>query len=310
MKITRHTSKAYKVNLGPDNYSILIDGVSVQTSTLTTMKCKGGMRDCFVCPPGYVWLSADYSSQEMVLMANFSNEPNLINPLLQGEDIHKYVGTKMFGHYDKSHRTIAKTINFASNYGASGYTIGKRLGKTTEEGQALLDKYNSTMSKLYAWKQEMIKEGRRKGIVYTYFGRPRAVWQYYQSSDPSKHSFGDRTCMNSPVQGTGGDIIRLDYVKYTTFIDPSSPHYDKEFAEKTKHALTVHDEINIFVHPDYVPKAFDKLKEIMEMQYPNWKVPLKVSPSVGVDWGHQIEARGFTKEGELIPDCDEDLSLL
>ena len=166
------------------------------------------------------------------------------------------------------------------------------------------------MSKLYAWKQEMIKEGRRKGIVYTYFGRPRAVWMYYQSSDRSKHAFGDRTCMNSPVQGTGGDIIRLDYIKYQSSIDPKSKTYDKGFAENTLHALTVHDEINLFVKPEYVPQAFKKLRSIMELSFPNWKVPLKVSPSVGMDWGHQIECLGFTEDGTMIPDCEEDISLL
>lgn len=683
----------YFLDLGDDVYSVTTDIGQVQVRCLCQIKTKGGMRDCFICPPGYVWVSADYSSQEMVLMANFSNEKNLIEPLLAGEDIHKFVGTKMFGHYDKSHRTVAKTINFAcptdeclvhteyglirpskltgkvlnqyaescglirnqafqgeairvqydngcvesyhvdhkvqvitkegrvwkkvseltkedevlycpdlirselgewveyesdylkhrkstktydfcsepfaylmglylgdgcitgteksmtmtwvvnrdceslfldscrrlslnvkmsreseswrvyslnnnafikavrshfgakkdkhladkalqewshneakyfiaglidsdgdasannvcfvntnltlinsvaplinacgipthlseckssvpfwrlwladtsqipiqtsyrrgpkckwscerftshiitdeavskikgdryitshydnvirgkspiyptdfdireaqgtlnvlttkpmkiepigeqtcycievegheyltavvshnSNYGASGYTIGKRLGKTTEEGQALLDRYNATMASLYRWKQEMIREGRRKGLVFTYFGRPRAVWMYYQSSDSSKHAFADRTCMNSPVQGTGGDIIRLDYIKYQSMIDPRSPKYDKEFDEKTRHALTVHDEINLFVKPEYVPQAFQKLKDIMEMKFPNWKVPLKVSPSVGVDWGHQIELLGFDENGVPIPDCDEDISLL
>lgn len=249
-------------------------------------------------------------SEEMVLMANFSNEPNLIEPLLRGEDIHKYVGTQMFGHYDPAHRTIAKIINFASNYGASGYTIGKRLGKSEQEGQALLDRYNNTMAHLTKWKREMEKEGRRKGIVYTFFGRPRAVWMYYQSSKRADHAFGDRTCTNSCVQGTGGDIIRIDHIKYWGLVDPHSPTYDKEFAENTKYAITVHDEINLFVKPSYLQKGIQKLQSIMNMKFPSWKVPLTVSPSVGTDWGHQIEIKGFTEDGKIIPDTEEDLSLL
>lgn len=249
-------------------------------------------------------------SEEMVLMANFSNEPNLIQPLLEGKDIHKHVGTQMFGHYDPAHRTVAKIINFASNYGATGYTIGKRLGKSTEEGQMLLDRYNATLSALTRWKREMEKEGRRKGVVFTYFGRPRAVWMYYQSSSSKDRAFGDRTSVNTVVQGTGGDIIRIDHIKYWSLVDPRSSSYDKEFAENTKYAITVHDEINLFVKPFYVQKAVEKLRSLMEMQFPNWKVPLKVSPSVGVDWGHQIEIKGFTEDGTIIPDCEEDLSLL
>lgn len=249
-------------------------------------------------------------SEEMVLMANFSNEINLINPLLEGKDIHKHVATQMFGHYDPTHRTIAKIINFASNYGASGYTIGKRLGKSAEEGQELLNKYNNTLAALTRWKREMEKEGRHKGVVFTYFGRPRAVWMYYQSSKRSDQAFGDRTSVNTVVQGTGGDIIRIDHIKFWGMVDPDSKTYDKEFAENVKYAITVHDEINLFVRPEYIQQAFKKLKGLMEMQFPNWKVPLTVSPSVGTDWGHQIELKGFAEDGTPIPDCDENLELL
>ena len=93
-------------------------------------------------------------------------------------------------------------------------------------------------------------------------------------------------------------------------IDPESKTYNKEFAENVKYAITVHDEINLFVKPHYLREAFKILKGLMEMKYPNWKVPLTVSPSMGTDWGHQIELRGFKDDGEPIPDCDEDLTLL
>lgn len=298
------------LDLGEGNYTVTGPTCEIQIRTLMTGKAKGGMRDCFSCPEGYVWLSADYSSQEMVLMANFSNEINLITPLLEGKDIHKHVATQMFGHYDPSHRTIAKIINFASNYGASGYTIGKRLGKSAEEGQELLNKYNNTLSALTRWKREMEKEGRRKGVVFTYFGRPRAVWMYYNSSNRGDIAFGDRTSVNTVVQGSGGDIIRIDHIKFWGMVDPNSKTYDKEFAENIKYAITVHDEINLFVKPEYIQQAFIKLKGLMEMKFPNWKVPLTVTPSIGVDWGHQIELKGFSDSGEPIPDCTEDLMLL
>lgn len=111
-------------------------------------------------------------------------------------------------------------------------------------------------------------------------------------------------------KNTGGDIIRIDHIKLWGLYDPNSKTYDEEFAENTKYAITVHDEINLFVKPHYIQQAIEKLRGLMEMQFPNWRVPLKVSPSVGVDWGHQIEVKGFDENGVIIPDCQEDLSLL
>lgn len=300
----------YQLDCGDDCYSVKTSLGDVQIRTLSVVKCKGGMRDCFIPPEGYVWISCDYSSEEVVMLANLSKEPVLLEPLKQGLDIHKFVATKMFGHYDPSHRTVAKTITFAANYGGTGYTIAKRLGLPQKEGEALLDKYNKTLKKATAWKEASIREGRRKGLVFTYFGRPRAVWMYYASSDKGMHGFADRTCMNSPIQGAGGDIIRMDYIKFSELYDPRSPHYNKEFAENTKHALTVHDEANFFVKPEYLKKALEVVQGVMNIKMPNWEVGLKVSPSVGLTWGTNFDIKGFDENGVVVPDVEVDLSLL
>jgi len=308
--------KPYYIDLaledGTPAYSVTTSIGDVQVRCLTKLKCKGGMRDAFICPEGYLWLSADYSSEEMVLSANFSKEPNLIQPLLDGADIHKYVALKMFGTYDKTKRTAAKGLNFACAYGAGPASIAENLGVSLQEGKSLLERYNNTLAKLTAWKKAQIANARRKGIVFSYFGRPRTLYKYYQASDTGLHAFADRCSLNTPIQGSGADIIRMDHVKYYKMHDdPTSPLYDKEFAENTLYAVTVHDEINLFVKPEYMAKGFTKLKEIMEMTQPNWAVPLKVSPSIGVSWGKQIELLGFDDNGVPIPDIDpEDMSLL
>lgn len=300
----------FYVDLGEDIYSIKSHGNDVQTRVLLKMKCKGGIRDAFVCPPGYVWISQDYSAEEVVLLANLSGEPNLLNPIKEGKDIHKYVATKMFGHYDPTHRTISKTITFCSNYGGSGATIARRLGVSIAQGEAYLDRYNKTMSKAYAWKQHIIKEGRHKGFVFTFFGRPRAVYQYFSSSKPGMRGYAERTCMNSPIQGAGGDIIRIDHIRYWDLVDPNSPKYNKEFADNTMYINTVHDEINLYVKEDYAHQASDILYKIMYQNYKQWQVPITTSPSVGSSWGTQIEIKGWTDANKPIPDCEEDLSLL
>lgn len=304
------TEQGYLLDLGEDIYSVKSGGHDVQIRSLMKMKCKGGIRDAFICPPGYVWISQDYSAEEVVLLANLSGEPNLLNPIKEGKDIHKYVAIQMFGHYEPTHRTISKTITFCSNYGGSGATIARRLGVSKEQGDMYLERYNKTMSKAYAWKQQMIKEGRRKGFVFTFFGRPRAVYQFYNSSKPGMKGYADRTCMNSPIQGGGGDIIRIDHIRYWECIDPKSPKYDKEFAENTMYINTVHDEINLYVKECYIRQASDKLYQLMYQKYSQWQVPIKTSPSVGTSWGNQIEFSGWTEDNKIIPDCEEDLSLL
>lgn len=238
-------------------------------------------------------------AEEVRVLAILSNEHVLIDPILNGEDIHKFVATKMFGHYDPAHRTIAKTITFAANYGGSGYTIAKRLGISQQEGEELLDRYNKTLVNATRWKEEMMKEARRKGIVFTYFGRPRCVWQYYNSSDKSKHGFADRTAINSPIQGFGGDLIRIDHIKlWQKFLD------DKEFADNVKYACTVHDEINLFVKPHYLKKAMDTLNSIMNFQPSAFPIPISITPSVGFGWGDQIEASVNDNNQISIPEYD------
>lgn len=172
-----------------------------EEGSIKKMKCKGGLREAFTAPEGYVILSADFASQEMALMANFSQEPNLINPLLEGKDIHNYIAKQMFGFEDPAHRTKVKVLNFAVNYGAGAYTISRRLGISVDEAEQLLSRYNATLSKLTAWKKEMILQGKKRGMIFTYFGRPRLVYKYFNSSDPGMRGFAERTCMNSGIQG-------------------------------------------------------------------------------------------------------------
>lgn len=185
----------------PDHGEICKDGHHFQVSSLKQVKVKGGLRDAFIPPEGYVWLAADYAAEEMRLMANFSQEPHLVEPLLAGEDIHTYIAKQMFGFSDPAHRTRVKVLNFATAYGATGSTISRKLSISKQDADNLIDKYYKTLSRLKLWKEEQCRLGRRKGMVFTLFGRPRLVYKYYNSSDSGMQGFADRTCTNSPVQG-------------------------------------------------------------------------------------------------------------
>lgn len=193
-------------------------------------KSKAGIRRAFT-PPSQEWLnkngydgsipwkwgSWDFISQEMVLMANFSREPNLCIPLNEGKDIHNYIAKVMFGSEDPNNRTKIKTLNFAVNYGAGEFTISQRLKITIDEAKALLSHYAKTLNKLEAWKESKRKEARSKGFVTTYFGRPRVLYKYYSMAGGGYKAFADRSAVNSPVQGpVTADTMILTNIGYCT----------------------------------------------------------------------------------------------
>lgn len=162
-------------------------------------KTKSGLRAAFCAPNGRVWLTADFAAEELRLAANFSRDPVLLEPLKSGKDVHTHVAMKMFGFSDPEHRTHVKTINFGVMYGMQEIGLSNKIGKPVAFCKELLEKYKRTLCKLDAWKQDMIKTARKTGMLYTYFGRPRLMWQIYNK--PGMSSFGDRTASNSPIQG-------------------------------------------------------------------------------------------------------------
>lgn len=265
------------------------------TNAIGTMEAKGGLRDAFVPPEGFVWMCSDYGQQELRCIGNFSGEVNLIQPILDGKDIHTYVAEKMFGYCDKHHRTKVKTLNFAVAYGANEFTIARKLDIPVDEAAVLLDNYYTTMAQFSRWKAEMERSARRSGFSFTYFGRPRLLYKYYNSSDRSLQAFADRTAVNSPVQGTGGDLIRIDHVKFYEKLAT-----DPEFAENVRYASTVHDEINLFVKPTYIRKAFEWLRDMMFFHPSNFRVPIEAEPAVGTCWGTLVETNYINDNNHII----------
>ena len=166
---------------------------------------------------------------------------------------------------------------------------------TEQEGNALLEHYNQTLPQLSRWRDYMKKEARRKGMVFTYFGRPRMVYMYYNSSNRRDWGFADRTAVNSPIQGTAGDLIRIVLCKFQDLVES-----DPEFAENVKFAATVHDEIDVFVKPTYLKKCCDTLLDIMYFKPDNFEVPIEAEASVGRNWGSLVDCDGITDDNKLI----------
>ena len=185
-----------------------------EEGALGVAKTKGGLREAFIAPSDdmgdWVWISADYSGQEICLSANFSKEPNFINPILSGNDLHMYVAKQMFGYEDPAHRTKVKTLNFACLYGATAPTIANRLNIPLKDAQELLDHYNSTMSRLTAWKLEVVKQAKRTGFAHTFFGRPVYVRKYLNSPDRGMQKYGERLAVNATIQGCLPDSMYVE----------------------------------------------------------------------------------------------------
>lgn len=158
-----------------------------------------GVRDvhCFYCNGILVHNCA----QELRLAANFSRDPNFLEPLLKGEDIHMHVAKQMFGYEDPLHRTKVKVVNFSALYGAEYPTVSARLGIPLQEGKTLMTRYKQTMSKLYAWKAEIVKAAKKRGYALTYFGRPVYLLKYFNSPDRGMSAYAERLAVNATIQG-------------------------------------------------------------------------------------------------------------
>lgn len=164
-------------------------------------KTKAGLRDAFIAPEGYVVVTADFAAEELRIATNMSGERVFADAILNGKDLHMETAKTMFGVASEEQRDHVKTINFASLYGANEYTLSKKLKIPVESARHMLDIYKKSLSALTRWKEWIVKQGKKTGFVFTYYGRPRAVYPYFKSSDRSMQGFAERTCYNSPIQG-------------------------------------------------------------------------------------------------------------
>ena len=185
----------------PDEHSFYAEGFLVH-NCVGKAKYKSGLRRAFIVPDEtYCWVTADYSAEELRLAGIFSGESNLINPIKEGLDLHTFVAKRMFGFEDPAHRGPVKILNFSILYGAQEWTIARKINKTVQEAKELMNKYFRTMFKLKAFIDECHKQGRRTLMCFTYFGRPRLLGKYYNSSDKGLWGFADRTTVSHLIQG-------------------------------------------------------------------------------------------------------------
>jgi DNA polymerase-1 len=236
------------------------------------------IRAAFVADKGRLLLSADYSQIELRVMAHFSQDPVLIEAFRNGEDIHARTAQEVFGvgpmAQTAEHRRAAKAINFGIIYGLSAFGLAQQLGIEQREAAQFINAYFTRYKGVKEYLDRVLVETRQSGVAKTLFGRIRPIPDIV-SPQVQLRNFAERTALNSPLQGTAADLIKLAMISI-----------DKRLAKEKLQAqmiLQVHDEL-LFEAPIKELKALEKLvKEEMEGVY-KLAVPLVVEIGTGPNW--------------------------
>ncbi len=174
------------------------------------------IRAAFVAPPGQVLVSADYSQIELRILAHFANDPVLLEAFRRNEDVHAATAAETFGvardAVTSDQRRIAKVLNFGIAYGLSAFGLSQRLDMPPAEAQAIIDRYFGRYAAVKRWLDETVVRARREGEVRTLFGRKRALPEL-MSRNPALRQGAERMAVNTPIQGTAADIVKIAMVR-------------------------------------------------------------------------------------------------
>ncbi len=236
------------------------------------------IRSAFVADPGTQLISADYSQIELRVLAHLSQDPLLIEAFTRDEDIHSRTALEIFGVppglQNHEHRRMAKAINYGVIYGLSSFGLAGRTGTSRTEAQRYIDTYFERYSKVKVYLEGLVEEARSTGRVRTAFGRLRPMPEI-NSADVQARNRAEREAMNTPLQGTAADLMKLAMVKAQARL--------KREQMQTRMILTVHDEL-VFEAPEpELERARQIVREEMEGAY-TMPVPLKVDLGVGQNW--------------------------
>jgi DNA polymerase-1 len=236
------------------------------------------IRSAFVAEPGWRLISADYSQIELRVLAHISEDPLLIEAFTRNEDIHARTAQEIFGVpaglQTHEHRRMAKAINYGVIYGLSSFGLAGRTGSSKTEAQRYIDAYFERYRKVKAYLDGLVEEARSTGRVRTLFGRLRPIPEINSADAPSRNR-AEREAMNTPLQGTAADLLKLAMVKVHARLNQEKM--------RTRMILTVHDEL-VFEAPEgELARAQEIVRAEMEGAYP-MRVPLKVDLGVGENW--------------------------
>jgi DNA polymerase I len=236
------------------------------------------IRAAFIAEPGHVLLAADYSQIELRLLAHFSKDKLLVEAFRRGDDIHTLTASQVFGvpplMVTPDHRRQAKVVNFGIVYGLSAFGLSQQLGIDPAEARKFIEAYFGKYAGVRAFIDATLAEARREQRVRTLFGRARPIPDI-NSKNVNLRGFAERTAVNTPLQGTAADLIKLAMIR----ID----HEIRERGMKSRMTLQVHDELVFEVPESEVEVMKTMVREHMEGVRP-LEVPLRVDLGVGPNW--------------------------
>jgi DNA polymerase-1 len=236
------------------------------------------IRAAFTVEPGHVLLAADYSQIELRLLAHFSQDPLLVEAYRRGDDIHTLTASQVFGvpplMVTSDHRRQAKVVNFGIVYGLSAFGLSQNLGIEPGEAKEFISAYFEKYKGVRAFIDRTLEEARREQKVRTLFGRVRPIPDI-NSKNVNQRGFAERTAVNTPLQGTAADLIKIAMIRIDAAL--------KERGLKSRMTLQVHDEL-VFEVPEKEIETMKKLvRDHMERVHP-LTVPLLVEIGVGKNW--------------------------
>ena len=236
------------------------------------------LRKVFKPEEGKVYIDADYSQIELRVLAHLSEDEHMIGAFKNGEDIHKQAASKVFGipqeEVTKEQRSSAKAVNFGIVYGISEFGLGEQLGIGRKKAKEYIEQYLTEYAGVRKFMQDSIQKAKETGYSVTMFGRRREIKEL-KSNNYMVRQFGERAAMNTPVQGTAADIMKIAMIKVYNEL--------KKRNLKTKIVLQVHDEMMLEAPIEEKEEVKKILKQCMEGAA-NLKVPLIAEISEANNW--------------------------
>ena len=236
------------------------------------------LRKVFKPAEGYLYIDADYSQIELRVLAHVSNDEHMVQAFINGEDIHRQAASKVFNtpidEVTKEQRSNAKAVNFGIVYGISDFGLGEQLHISRKKAKQYIEQYLEQYSGIKQFMDDVVEDAKEKGYVETQFKRRRYIPEL-KSSNYMVRQFGQRAAMNTPIQGTAADIMKIAMINVLKEL--------KSRNMKSKIVLQVHDEMMIEAELDEVDEVKDLIKQCMENAC-KLNVPLIAEVSEATNW--------------------------